>query len=107
MLFLQITFKTLQQNKQLRKQLLLLKKKYKFKKIKILGIVSTPKKNKIFTVLRSPHVNKQSREQFNFQSHNQKIIIKGFTIFHLFNFLILLKNTMTKNTVIQTKIYQK
>jgi small subunit ribosomal protein S10 len=38
--------------------------------------ISLPTKNKRFTVLRSPHVNKKSREQFEFVFHNKSYQIQ-------------------------------
>lgn len=37
----------------------------------ILGPVPLPNKRKCYTVLRSPHVNKKSREQFELTSHKR------------------------------------
>lgn len=39
------------------------------------GPVPLPTKRKVFTVLRSPHVNKKSREQFELCSHKRMIDI--------------------------------
>lgn len=38
---------------------------------KIVGPVPLPNKQKCFTVLRSPHVNKESREQFELTTHRR------------------------------------
>lgn len=40
------------------------------------GPVPLPLKLERFTVLRSPHVNKKSREQFEIRTHKRLIIIK-------------------------------
>ena len=37
----------------------------------VLGPVPLPNKNKCFTVLRSPHVDKKSREQFSLITHKR------------------------------------
>jgi small subunit ribosomal protein S10 len=37
----------------------------------LLGPVPLPNKKKCFTVLRSPHVNKESREQFELTTHKR------------------------------------
>ncbi len=37
----------------------------------IVGPVPLPNRKKIFTVLRSPHVNKKSREQFQLTTHKR------------------------------------
>jgi small subunit ribosomal protein S10 len=39
------------------------------------GPIPLPSRKKIFTVLRSPHVNKKSREQFQLCSHKRMIDI--------------------------------
>lgn len=36
-----------------------------------MGPVPLPNKKRIFTVLRSPHVNKKSREQFELTTHKR------------------------------------
>lgn len=41
----------------------------------IMGPVPLPNKRKCFTVLRSPHVNKESREQFELITHRRIIDI--------------------------------
>lgn len=46
-------------------------------KLKIFKLVRLPTKIKKFTVLRSPHVNKQSREQFEIRTHKRLVILKG------------------------------
>lgn len=41
------------------------------------GPIPLPTHKKIFTVLRSPHVNKKSREQFQLETYNRLIDIYG------------------------------
>jgi small subunit ribosomal protein S10 len=41
----------------------------------IVGPVPMPNRKKIFTVLRSPHVNKKSREQFQLVTHKRVLDI--------------------------------
>ncbi len=43
--------------------------------VKICGPVPLPTKREIYTVLRSPHVNKKSREQFELKTHKRLIDI--------------------------------
>ena len=43
--------------------------------VKILGPVPLPTKRELYTVLRSPHVNKKSREQFELKVHKRLIDI--------------------------------
>jgi len=42
---------------------------------KVVGPVPLPTKTKYFTVLRSPHVNKKSREQFQLSTHKRVLDI--------------------------------
>nr|AEP41536.1 40S ribosomal protein S10 [Phytophthora europaea] len=107
MYLLRLTFKSFQKINQLKQNLLKLKKFNKFINIKINGIFQTKKKKKIFTVLRSPHVNKKSREQFIYNNYTPKIDIKFFNIFQLLNFLILIKKILSENTLINVKIIKK
>ena len=41
----------------------------------VTGPIPLPTKKKIFTVLKSPHVNKKSREQFQLRTHKRLIEI--------------------------------
>ncbi len=43
--------------------------------VSISGPVPLPTKRELYTVLRSPHVNKKSREQFEFKIHKRLIDI--------------------------------
>nr|AEP41601.1 40S ribosomal protein S10 [Phytophthora inundata]AXU39051.1 ribosomal protein S10 [Phytophthora inundata]AXU39053.1 ribosomal protein S10 [Phytophthora inundata]AXU39060.1 ribosomal protein S10 [Phytophthora inundata]UXG53568.1 ribosomal protein S10 [Phytophthora condilina] len=107
MYLLRITFKSFQKINQLKKKLLNLKKINNFKNIKINGIFQTKKKKKIFTLLRSPHVNKKSREHFIYTNYQPKIDIKFINIFKLLNFLIIIKKTLAENSLMNVKIIKK
>jgi len=107
MYILRITFKSFQTINQLKQNLINLKKFNKFKKIKINGIFQTKQQKKIFTLLKSPHVNKKSREHFIYKNYKPKIDIKFKQIFKLLNFLILIKKTLSKNSLINIKIIKK
>jgi len=52
-----------------------------------LNLVRLPTKIKKFTVLRSPHVNKQSREQFEIRTHKRLVIIKDENKDFVYNFI--------------------
>ncbi|XBT18548.1 MAG: 30S ribosomal protein S10 [Candidatus Shikimatogenerans sp. Tder] len=43
----------------------------------IIGPIYLPTKKKIFTVLKSPHVHKKSREQFVLSLHKRFLIVKN------------------------------
>jgi small subunit ribosomal protein S10 len=45
----------------------------------VTGPIPLPTEKKIFTVLRSPHVNKKSREQFQLSTHTRMIEIYSST----------------------------
>ena len=47
---------------------------------KISGPIPLPTKKEIFTILRSPHVNKSSREQFERRTHKRLIVPTGIEI---------------------------
>lgn len=104
MYILRITFKSIQKINNIKKKLLKLKKINKFKNIQIKGIFKIKDKNKIFTLLKSPHVNKKSREHFIYKNYTQKIDVKFSNIIELFNFIILIKKVLTKNFIINFKI---
>nr|YP_001165393.1 ribosomal protein S10 [Phytophthora sojae]ABG54054.1 ribosomal protein S10 [Phytophthora sojae]AEP41706.1 40S ribosomal protein S10 [Phytophthora sojae]UXG53525.1 ribosomal protein S10 [Phytophthora sojae] len=107
MYLLRLTFKSFQKINQLKQNLLKLKKFNKFTNIQINGIFQTKKKKKIFTLLRSPHVNKKSREHFIYKNYTPKIDIKFINIFQLLNFLILVKKILSENALINIKIIKK
>nr|YP_010394039.1 ribosomal protein S10 [Peronospora belbahrii]AVN67192.1 ribosomal protein S10 [Peronospora belbahrii]DAZ88047.1 TPA_asm: ribosomal protein S10 [Peronospora belbahrii] len=107
MYLLRISFKSFQKINQLKQKLIKLKKINKFKNIKICGIFQIKNKNKIFTLLKSPHVNKKSREHFIYKEYLPKIDIKFKNIFQLLNFLILIKKFLSENFLINLKIIKK
>nr|YP_010394117.1 ribosomal protein S10 [Phytophthora litchii]DAZ88125.1 TPA_asm: ribosomal protein S10 [Phytophthora litchii] len=107
MYLLRITFKSFQKINQLKQNLLKLKKFNKLKNIQINGIFQIKNKNKIFTLLKSPHVNKKSREHFIYKNYTPKIDIKIKNIFQLLNFIILIKKILSKNSLINIKIIKK
>nr|UNW58699.1 40S ribosomal protein S10 [Phytophthora chilensis]UNW58746.1 40S ribosomal protein S10 [Phytophthora pseudochilensis]UNW58700.1 40S ribosomal protein S10 [Phytophthora chilensis]UNW58701.1 40S ribosomal protein S10 [Phytophthora chilensis]UNW58702.1 40S ribosomal protein S10 [Phytophthora chilensis] len=104
MYLLRITFKSFQKINQLKQNLLKLNK---FKNIKINGIFQVKNKNKIFTILKSPHVNKKSREHFIYKNYTPKIDVEFFNISQLLNFLILIKKILSENSLINVKIIKK
>jgi ribosomal protein S10 len=104
---LRITFKSIQKLNEIKKQILIIKKKYRFKNIKIKGIFNIKNKNKIFTLLKSPHVNKKSREHFIYKNYIQKIDLIFLNYIQLLNFLIILKKKLSKNFLINLKIIKK
>nr|AFQ02347.1 40S ribosomal protein S10 [Elongisporangium undulatum]QKY74456.1 ribosomal protein S10 [Elongisporangium undulatum] len=104
MYILRITFKSIEKINKLKQNLLKLKKINKFKDIQIKGIFKIKNKNKIFTLLKSPHVNKKSREHFIYKNYTQKIDIQFLNVFQLFNFLIIVKKILSENHIINIKI---
>nr|QCT81163.1 40S ribosomal protein S10 [Peronospora ranunculi] len=107
MYLLRITFKSFQKINQLKQKLIKLKKFNKLKNIKIKGIFQIKQKKKIFTLLKSPHVNKKSREHFIYKNYLPKIDIKFKNIFQLFNYLILIKKFLSENSLMNIKIIKK
>ena len=107
MYILRITFKSFHKINKLKQNLIKLKKFKKLKNIKIQGIFQIKNKNKIFTLLKSPHVNKKSREHFIYKNYLPKIDIKFKNIFQLLNFLILIKKFLSENLLTYIKIIKK
>jgi len=107
MYILRITFKSIQKINNIKKNLLKLKKINKFKNIQIKGIFKIKDKNKIFTLLKSPHVNKKAREHFIYKNYTQKIEVKFSNIMELFNFIIIVKKVLAKNFIINFKIIKQ
>jgi small subunit ribosomal protein S10 len=70
----------------------------------IKGNIQQNKKNTIYTVLKSPHVNKKSREQFNFHLYKQTYFILSSNMYLLINFLIIFKKIMPKNMLLKIQI---
>lgn len=54
---------------------------------------SFPKKKKLITVIRGPHVDKKSREQFYFTRFKKTLRMKFINIKYAFIFLFILKNS--------------
>ncbi len=104
MYILRINLKSVKKINELKKNLVKIKKMYKFKDLKIKGIFNVKNKNKIFTLLKSPHVNKKSREHFIYKNYVQKIDINLINVLQLLNFLIILKKTLSKDFLINVKI---
>jgi ribosomal protein S10 len=107
MYILRTTFKSIQKINNIKKNLLKLKKISKFKNIQIKGIFKIKDKNKIFTLLKSPHVNKKSREHFIYKNYTQKIEVQFSNIIELFNFMIIVKKILTENFIINFKILKQ
>lgn len=107
MYLLRITFQSFQKLNQIKKKLILLKKRHKLKNIRISGLFQIKQKKKIFTLLKSPHVNKKSREHFIYKKYSPKTEIKFKNFLQLINFLILIKKTFSENLLITTKIIKK
>jgi ribosomal protein S10 len=78
-----------------------------FKNIKINNFFNIKKKKKIFTLLKSPHVNKKSREHFIYENYSKKVDLDFNNIFQLINFIILLKKKLSNKFLIKTKIIKK
>jgi ribosomal protein S10 len=104
MYILRISFKSVEKINNLKKNILKIKKIYNFKNFKIKGIFKIKNKNKIFTLLKSPHVNKKSREHFIYKNYIHKIEINFMDVFQLINFLIIFKKILSKNFLIDVKI---
>jgi small subunit ribosomal protein S10 len=101
---LKLTIKSLQNLNKIYKYLFKIKKCLKIKKIKITGNIPHKKKNTIYTVLRSPHVNKKSREHFNYNYYKQSFNILNKNIYNLIHFLIIFKKILPQNLLLKIKL---
>ena len=52
-----------------------------------INVVKLPTKKRLFTVLKSPFVNKKSREQFGISTHRRLVILKKVDLFMFSHFL--------------------
>ena len=107
MYLLRLTFKSFYKINHLPQKLLKLKNLTKFHKIKISGLFQIKNKNKLFTVLKSPHVNKKSREQFRYKQYLPKVDLTFASIMQLLNFVIILKKKFSENLLLDIKILKK
>ena len=78
--------------------------KIKNKNIKITGNIPFKKKNIIYTVLRSPHVYKKSREHFNYNYYKQTFNILSYNVFDLIHILIIFKKILSQNLLLKIKL---
>ena len=77
------------------------------KNVKIKSVYNIKNRNKIFTLLRSPHVNKKSMEHFIYKNTSQRITIDIFTFLEAFNMLIFIKKMLGKNLEMNFTIIKK
>jgi ribosomal protein S10 len=101
---LNVTFQTIKPIKNLSLKLRRFYKIKQFRSIKKPFLIKTYSKQKLFTVLKSPHVNKKAREQFIYKNFKQNMIFIIKNINQLFNLIIYLKKTFSKNTTLKFKI---
>ena len=104
MYILRITLKSIKKNNKFKQNLLKIKNLNNIQNIKIKGIFNIKNKNNIFTLLKSPHVNKKSREHFIYKNYSHKIDIKSINLYQLLNIFIIIKKTLIENFIIKAKI---
>nr|AVN67194.1 ribosomal protein S10 [Bremia sonchicola] len=107
MYFLRITFKSHKKLNQLTQNLLKLKKNNELKNTTVRGIAQKKRKKRIFTLLKSPHVNKKSREHFIYKRYSPTIDIKSENFFSLLDFLILIKKDLSENSIMRVKFIKQ
>jgi small subunit ribosomal protein S10 len=76
--------------------------KHVFKK---LNEISLPKKRKLFTVLRSPHIDKKSREQFEFTRYKKKLFVQNENVKKTALFFFILKNSEFPGVEIEISMF--
>ncbi len=101
---LKITIKSLQNLINIKTYLLKIQQFLKNKNITIKGNISQKKKNTIYTVLRSPHVYKKSREHFNYNYYKQTFHILNNNLYTLIYFSIIIKKIVPQNLLLKIKI---
>jgi ribosomal protein S10 len=74
------------------------------KLLKITKKVTLKNKIKNFTVLKSPHVNKKSREHFQYKKHKCLLVVKSTNSLPLFYFNFLITNFLNRDFLISSKI---
>lgn len=103
---LNVTFQTIKPIPNLSKNLKNFWNINQFKKIPFPSIFKTYSKQKLFTVLKSPHVNKKAREQFIYKTFRQNVIFNKLpNINTLLNLMIYLKKIFSRNIKLQFKIH--
>ena len=102
---LKITIKSLKNINNIKiKYLYKIKQFLKNNNIIIKENIPNKKKNTIYTVLKSPHVNKKSMEHFNYNFYKKKIYILNNNLYTLIYFLIIFKKSIPQNVLIKTQI---
>lgn len=101
---LHVTFQTVKPIPKLLQKLKRLKKINQFKNITFPSIFKTYSKQKLFTILKSPHVNKKAREQFIYKTYKQNLIFLIRNVNQLLNIIIYLKKKYSKNITLKFKI---
>jgi ribosomal protein S10 len=107
MYILKITIKSLKNINNVKIKYLYLYKIKQFlknKSIQIKGNIQQKKKNTVYTVLRSPHVNKKSMEHFNYSFYKKNFNILSNDFFTLIHFMVILKKILPKNILLNFKI---
>lgn len=67
--------------------------------------VSLPTRKKVITLLRSPHIDKKSREQFESRTYRRLLIIKSTHSEKLDSFIDALKNSLPIATSLKIKFF--
>jgi ribosomal protein S10 len=110
MYILKITIKSLKNINNLKIKYLYLYKIKQFlknKNIKLKGNIQQKKKKNIYTVLRSPHVNKKSMEHFSYNYYNKNFYVSNNNFYTLIYFSIILRKILPHNTLLKMKIKKK
>lgn len=71
--------------------------------LRIMGASSLPMRKKVFTVLRSPHIDKKSREQFEIRTYAKSVNIQNTDDSRLNEFLSWLKQNLSYDVSIKVK----
>ncbi len=99
MYLLRINFKSIKKIQNIEKKLEQIKTEKK-------SIFNIKNRNKIYTILKSPHVNKKSREHFNFKKNHKRVDLNFKNFFELFNTILIIRKRFSENFLINFKIIE-
>lgn len=100
---IQLNIKSYQKSEKLKKRIYHLIKNFNSNKINIKENVII-KKNKKFTLLKSPHVNKKAQEHFIFETFKQSFLLKHEDLKKLLKLILLIKKTNYNKTLLTFKL---
>lgn len=74
------------------------------KNIQVIHNISLPSTKKVYTVLRSPHIDKKSREQFEIRTHSKLVKLIDHHELNNNEFMSLLKDQLSPGVALKIKL---